>query len=102
MGNAKAGVATPHVVADAATVTVAANTPVELWLKPIDANGNAVALPTTTSVTLNAPASGQFRLSQDGASVTAPVSIALGTSQTAVWYVNAAPQTNLGFDGAAY
>ncbi|RKP47273.1 hypothetical protein D7Z26_23505 [Cohnella endophytica] len=67
-------------------LAVTANTPVQVFVKPVDANGNAVVTPYTYNVTLT-PNGGGFRSTTDGANLTS-VTVNAGTIQTAVYYVN--------------
>jgi hypothetical protein len=77
--------------------TVTANTPVELWLKPVDAEGNPTGqvFPTSTTVDLSSSSpTGAFRLSPTGADLTnGAVSVSAGSYDVPVYYVDSAAGT---------
>ena len=69
-------------------LTVSANTPVELFLEPVDAAGNSTFVGAQTTVDLSsALAGGNFRLSATGSNVTS-VTLPAGTGSYPVYYVN--------------
>lgn len=81
-------------------LTVAANTPVEVWVKLTDAEGNpilssqpqTVDLADQTENSSNLPsgtgAGGEFRLTAEGATIVNQVTVPAGTSEVPVFYVN--------------
>lgn len=76
-------------------LAAAANTPVEVWLKPVDPEGNPIVSNEAGIATFSdGGMGGQFRVNSSSAASQTSYAVPAGTVAIPVWYVNSATGTN--------
>jgi len=75
-------------ITSANQLAVTANTPVEVWLKPVDSQGNPLVSAQAGSVSFGDGSNGQFRINSEFSANSTTDMVPAGSAAIAVWYVN--------------